>query len=80
MGSLKSLAQGFLVAAGLIGLFNIFALFIGGDAWLAFLYLLILLIPVSSLTYIKLKNPSSKTEQAPPRNGEICCFLSRALP
>jgi len=60
MGSLKSLVQGFLVATGLIWLFNIFALFRGGDAWLALLYLLILLIPVSSLTYLKLKNTNPK--------------------
>ena len=60
MGSLKSLAQGFLAAAGLIWLFNIFSLCRGGDAWLALLYLLILLIPVSTLTYLKVKNPISK--------------------
>ncbi len=56
MGSLKSLGQGFLVAAGLIWIFNIASLFINGDSWLASLYLLILLIPASSLTYLKLKN------------------------
>ncbi len=56
MRSLKSLAQGFLVATGLIWIFNIAALFKGGDAWLGLLYFLILLIPVSSLTYLKLKN------------------------
>jgi hypothetical protein len=60
MGSLKSLVQGFLVATGLIWLFNVFALFRGGDAWLASLYLLILLVPVSSITYLKLKNTNPK--------------------
>jgi len=60
MGSLKSLAQGFLVAAGLIWLFNIFALFRGGEAWLALLYLLIIVIPASSLTYLKLKSTNHK--------------------
>jgi hypothetical protein len=60
MGLLKSLVQSFLVATGLIWLFNIFALFRGGDAWLSLLYLLILLIPVSSLTYLKLKNTNPK--------------------
>jgi len=63
MGSLKSLAQGFIVAAGLIWLFNVFALFRSGDAWLALLYLLILFIPVSSLTYLKLKNTNPKAAQ-----------------
>lgn len=62
MGSLKSLVQGFLVAAGLIWLFNIFALFRGGDAWLGLLYLLILLIPALSITYLKLKNINQKAE------------------
>src|SRR5208282_223871 len=60
MGSLKSLAQGFLFATGLICIFNVFALFRGGDVWLALLYLLILFIPVSSLTYLKLKNTNPK--------------------
>ncbi len=60
MGLLKSLAQGFLVATGLIWLFNIAALFRGGDAWLAMLYLLVLLIPVSSATFLKLKNINQK--------------------
>lgn len=64
MGSLKSLAQGFLVATGLIWIFNIAALIKGGDAWLGLLYLLILLIPASSLTYLKLKNTNPKMPEA----------------
>ena len=56
MGSLKSLAQGFLVATGLIWVFNIASLIKGGDAWLGLMYLLILLIPASGLTILKLKN------------------------
>ncbi len=56
MGSLKSLAQGFLVATGLIWIFNIASLIQGGDAWLGLMYLLILLIPASSITILKLKN------------------------
>ena len=56
MGSLKSLAQGFLVATGLIWIFNIASLILGGDAWLGLMYLLILLIPLSSLTILKLKS------------------------
>lgn len=58
MGALKSLAQGFLVATGLIWIFNIIALIQSGDAWLGLLYLLILLIPISSIAYLKLKNAS----------------------
>ena len=60
MGSLKSLAQGFLVATGLIWIFNIAVLIKGGDAWLGLMYMLILLIPASSLTYLKLKNTNPK--------------------
>jgi hypothetical protein len=60
MGSLKSLAQGFLVATGLLWIFNIAVLFEGGDAWLGLMYLLILLIPASSITYLKLKNTNPK--------------------
>jgi len=65
MRSLKSLATGFLVATALIMLFNIVSLFRDGDAWLALLYLLILLIPVSSLTYLKVKNTNPKPTSEP---------------
>ncbi len=59
--SLKSLGQGFLVATGIIWIFNISSLFINGDAWLALLYLLILLIPVSSFTYLGFRNTNTQT-------------------
>jgi hypothetical protein len=59
MESLKSLGRGFLLAAGLIWIFNIASLFINGDSWLALLYLLILLIPVLSLTYLKFRNTNT---------------------
>jgi hypothetical protein len=62
-GSLKSLTKGFLAATSLIWLFNVFALFRSGDSWLASLYLLILLIPVSSLTCLNLKK--TKPQPAP---------------
>jgi hypothetical protein len=61
MGSLKCLAQGFLVATGLIWIFNVAALIHGGDAWLGLLYLLILLIPASSITMLKLKNKNRQS-------------------
>ena len=60
MGSLISLAQGFLVATGLIWVFNIAALIRAGDAWLGLTYALILLVPVFSITYLKLKNTNPK--------------------
>ena len=60
MGSLKSLAQGLLVATGLIWIFNIASLIHNGDAWLGLMYLLILLIPISSITLLKLKDTNFK--------------------
>jgi hypothetical protein len=67
VGSLKSLAEGFLVATGLIWSFNVAALIKGGDAWLGLMYALILFIPAFSITYLKLKSPknavSPKTEK-----------------
>ncbi len=62
MGSKKSLAQGFLVATGLIWVFNVVALMIGGDAWLGLMYLLILLIPTTGIAILKLKNPNSPSK------------------
>jgi hypothetical protein len=64
MGSVKSLAQGFLVATGLIWIFNIASLIRAGDAWLGLTYALILLIPVSSLTYLKFKNKNTNLKAA----------------
>ena len=58
LGSLKSLAQGFLVATGLIWIVNIASLIHSGDAWLGLMYLLILTIPASSIIILKLKNAS----------------------
>jgi hypothetical protein len=60
MESLKGLAEGFLVATGLIGIFNVAALINSGDAWLGITYLLILLMPASTLTYLKLRKTSPK--------------------
>jgi hypothetical protein len=60
LGSLKSFAQGFLVATGLIWIFNVASLIYSGDAWLGLTYLLILLIPASSITLLKLKNDSRR--------------------
>jgi hypothetical protein len=62
MGSLKSLAAGFLVATALVGVFNVIVLVQGGDAWVGLLYLLIMLIPASSLTYLTLRKPRSNAQ------------------
>jgi hypothetical protein len=66
VGSLKSLAQGFLVATGIVWIFNITALIHGGDAWLGLTYLLILLIPTSSIAILKF----SGTKPAAPSNPD----------
>jgi hypothetical protein len=58
MGAIKSLAQGFLVATGLVWIYNVIALVRGGDAWLGLAYLLILFIPAVSLALLKLKSTS----------------------
>lgn len=81
MGSLKSLAKGFLVAAGLIWALNVFALFRGGDPWLASLYLLILLIPASSLTYLNLKktNPQAAPDASNKWRNLLFAFQGVAL-
>jgi hypothetical protein len=63
VGSLKSLAQGFLVASALVWCFNVASLIRGGDAWLGVVYGLILLIPAVGLTYLKLKTPKTATPQ-----------------
>jgi len=55
MDSLKSLGKGFLFGAGLIWSFNIASLFRDGDAWLAMLYLVILIIPTSTIVYFRTK-------------------------
>jgi hypothetical protein len=55
VGSIKSLAQGFLVATGLVWLFNVSSLIRGGDAWLGLAYSLVLLIPTSSIMMLKVK-------------------------
>jgi hypothetical protein len=56
MRSLKSLAQGFLVATTLIWAFNVAALLVSGDAWLGLMYLLIMLIPARGIIILKFKN------------------------
>ncbi len=62
MESLKSLAQGFLAASGVIWIFSIFALGKGGDTWLGLLYLLILLIPIISSVILWRKNKTRTKE------------------
>jgi hypothetical protein len=55
VGSIKNLAQGFLVATGLIWLYSVVVLIRGGDAWLGLTYLLILFISLSTVLMLKLK-------------------------
>jgi uncharacterized membrane protein YuzA (DUF378 family) len=76
MKSLKSLAQGFLVATALIWVFNVAALLVGGDAWLGLMYLLIILIPASGVIILKFKTKtmSKKTRRI---NGATCSSLSK---
>jgi len=64
LGSLKSIVQGFLVGTGLVWIFNVAALIQGGDAWLGVTYLLILLIPATSIAMLKLGNPKTATQNS----------------
>jgi len=79
VGSLKSLAQGFLVATGLIWVFNIIALVRGGDAWLGLAYLLILLIPATSITMLKLNKNPAPLEDAKKWRNLLFAFQGVAL-
>lgn len=54
MGALKSLAQGYLVAIGVVWICSVIALLRGGDAYLGLAYLLILLVPVAGIVVLKL--------------------------
>jgi hypothetical protein len=65
---LKSLAQGFLVATGLIWMCNAFALLLGGDGWLGLMYILIMIIPISSLIILKLNRNSPENKSNRWRN------------
>jgi hypothetical protein len=56
VGALKSLVEGFLVAAGVVWICNIIALVRGGDAWLGLAYLLIMLVPVAGVAVLKLSS------------------------
>jgi uncharacterized protein YhhL (DUF1145 family) len=62
MCSKKSLAQGFLVATGLIWVFNVAALVVGGEAMVGLMYQLIVLIPAIGITILKLKKPNSPSK------------------
>ncbi len=62
LGSFKSLCQGFLVATGLVWLFNVVALMRGGDPWLGACYLMILFIPASSLAILKFGSSERSSE------------------
>jgi hypothetical protein len=77
--SLKSLAVGFLVASGLVWLLNIAELVKGGDAYLGLMYLLILLVPAVSLTYLKLKTPNRRFEGAQKWRGLLFSVQGVAL-
>lgn len=61
MGPLKSLGQGFLIATASIWIYNIAELIRIGHGSLGLLYLLIMLIPVTSLIYLHSKKPKTQT-------------------
>jgi hypothetical protein len=79
VGSIKSLAQGFLVTTGLIWLFNVAAILRGGDAWLGLTYLLILLIPTSTLLLLKVKAKFPQANDKAKWRNLLFCFQGVAL-
>ncbi len=64
MQALKSLAQGFLVATGLVWIFNVTALIRSGDPWLGLLYLLIIVLAASSLAILKFRTKNTTRDEA----------------
>jgi hypothetical protein len=79
VGSIKTLAQGFFVATGLIWLFNVAALIRSGDAWLGLTYLLILIIPTTTVLILKAKANSQKANEAWKWRNLLFCFQGVAL-
>lgn len=63
MGALKSLGQGFLVATATIWTHNIAELTRTGNGALGLLYFLIMLIPLTSLLYLRIKAPKSQSNE-----------------
>jgi hypothetical protein len=76
---LKSLAQGFLVATCLIWICNSIALLVGGDSWLGLNYVLIMLIPISSIILLKLKNKNPPQSQPDRWRNLLFAFQGVAL-
>jgi hypothetical protein len=76
---LKGLAQGFLVATGLVWTCNAIALLVGGDGWLGFMYLLIMLIPVSSIIILKQQNKNHLQNQPDRWRNLLFSFQGVAL-
>ncbi len=65
MGAIKSIIQGFLLATALIWTYNIAELTRIGHGALGLLYLLILLIPITSLLHMRLKKTCTpKTDKS----------------
>ncbi|MCW3996092.1 MAG: hypothetical protein NWE98_08105 [Candidatus Bathyarchaeota archaeon] len=79
MDCVKSLGQGFLVATGLVWIFNIAELIRDGDAWLGFLYLLILLLPATSITILKLNTRCTSHEGGRKWRNLLFAFQGVAL-
>jgi hypothetical protein len=61
LGALKSLGQGFLIATGLVWLYNIAELTRTGNGAIGLLYLLILLIPLISILRLRFRKNQCST-------------------
>jgi hypothetical protein len=79
MGALKSLGQGFLIATGLLWLYNIAELTRTGNGAIGLLYSLIMLIPIVSIIRLKTKKLQTNTDHTSKWREIIFSFQGVAL-
>jgi hypothetical protein len=79
MGAIKSLIQGFLLATALIWTYNIAELTRIGHGALGLLYMLILLIPITSLLHMRLRKTQPTTKTAKSRRWRELIFSFQGI-
>ena len=79
MGAIKSIIQGFLLATALIWTYNIAELTRIGNGALGLLYLLILLIPITSLLHMRLKKPYNTSKTDKPKRWRELIFSFQGI-
>ena len=79
MGAIKSLGQGFLIATGLVWLYNITELTRTGNGAIGLLYLLIMLIPLATIIRLKTKKPQTTTSWKTPSKWREIIFSFQGI-